>query len=88
MTQESKITSSSPISPPSEQIERAGSEKVDAPVALGQIRQADSIEHSHNVNHGSQSQQNQECTSLQSKFKYETGTFVVLTMGKEISDSN
>lgn len=86
ITQDDIVTSNCPISPTPEQAETAASEKVDVAVASGLISQAHSKEHSDNVNHQSQQQLKQECTSPQNEFPYKIGTIVVLRNDKVISD--
>lgn len=68
-------------------IESATSERVDAAVAIGRISSADSKDRRRYVDHGSQQYQEQNYSSPQNTFTYEMGTFVVLTIYKEVSDS-
>lgn len=86
--QENEVRFNCWVSPTPRQIETAVSQKNDEAVASRLISQNYLKENSHHVDHGSNEQQKQKCTSPKNKFTYEIGTFLVLKTDKEISDLN
>lgn len=88
MTQENDVTSNCTVSPATDKIETAASEKLVSAVASGQISLGSTNKHSHHVNHGSQHQQKQKCTNPQNTFIYKIDTTMVPRIDKEISNSN